>query len=77
MYAKVALYIYPGYKILKICLQKKHTPINSYNQYKAEVSYIKCTICDKQYKGPLTAVPTVSMTVLPNFPCLYRGFLCV
>ena len=31
----------------------------------------------KQYKGPPTAVQFISMTVLPNFPCLYRGFLCV
>ena len=32
---------------------------------------------NKQYKDPLTAVPFVSMTVLPNFPGLYREFLCV
>ena len=35
------------------------------------------THSDKQYKGTPTAVPTVSMTVLPNFPCLYTGFLYV
>ena len=28
-------------------------------------------------KNPLTAVPIVSVTVLPNSPCLYREFLCV
>ena len=27
---------------------------------------------DKQYSGPLTAVPMVSLTVLPNCPCFYR-----
>ena len=32
---------------------------------------------DKQYKGQLSAVPILSTTVLPNFPCLYRRFLCV
>ena len=28
-------------------------------------------------RNPLTAVPIVSITVLPNLPCLYREFLCV
>ena len=34
----------------------------------------KYTYYDKQYKGPLTAVPMVSLTVLPNFPNFIDNF---
>ena len=39
----------------------------------AIMATLKVTGSDlKQYRGLLTAVPMVSMSVLPNCPCFYR-----
>ena len=40
--------------------------------------FIACSSCIyNSTRNPLTAVPMVSLTVLPNCPCLYRWFLWV